>query len=557
VSKFAQLHPGGAKVLEEPHTQTTEKAAVIIRGVDCGSHSDLQEVGGKDVTEEFYELHRHDVLGKYERLKVGKLEGDHVKVTTGTKGVPFAEIPAFQGQESPFYTESHKKFMKERRVPVIPVQITMQLLTTQGIQDFVNAELVPIAAAADLKGALDDEIVKASKPGRSSEYPTRELQMPKLGQSGVMASRMGPGHWMDELGQLGISVPGGINPKEIDYFHESIAHQEIARIGLPGFVDGLGAGYLISAPAVYHFGSEPTKRKVCPQLLRGEKWTSGDERVAPKRGSALAISEPFAGSDVAQIKATATRTADGKHFLVNGVKKWITEGAYSDYFVTAVRTGGPGGKGISLLLIERGDGVTTSQMKTTYSKCAGTALIVLDDVLVPVENLMGKENEGFKLIMYNFNHERWFIVQNLLGQMRAALTDAFMWARQRKVFGKPLMDQAVIRNKLASSLAAMESVQSFSEVLTYDMNKHGPVSERLSGPIAMLKFQATRTAWKVADDTVQILGGRGVTHTGMGSKVEGLKNFAKYAAVYGGSEEIMADLTVKQAMRVFPKTARL
>ncbi|CAK9091436.1 unnamed protein product, partial [Durusdinium trenchii] len=326
---------------------------------------------------------------------------------------------------------------------------------------------------------------------------------------------------------------------------ESIAHQEIARIGLPGFVDGLGAGYLISAPAVYHFGSEPTKRKVCPQLLRGEKW------------SALAISEPFAGSDVAQIKATATRTADGKHFLVNGVKKWITEGAYSDYFVTAVRTGGPGGKGISLLLIERGDGVTTSQMKTTYSKCAGTALIVLDDVLVPVENLMGKENEGFKLIMYNFNHERWFIVQNLLGQMRAALTDAFMWARQRKVFGKPLMDQAVIRNKLASSLAAMESVQSFSEVLTYDMNKHGPVSERLSGPIAMLKFQATRTAWKVADDTVQILGGRGVTHTGMGSKVEGLKNFAKYAAVYGGSEEIMADLTVKQAMRVFPKTARL
>eukprot|EP00913_Durusdinium_trenchii_P016659 g15658.t1 len=149
-------------------------------------------------------------------------------------------------------------------------------------------------------------------------------------------------------------------------------------------------------------------------------------------------------------------------------------------------------------------------MKTTYSKCAGTALIVLDDVLVPVENLMGKENEGFKLIMYNFNHERWFIVQNLLGQMRAALTDAFMWARQRKVFGKPLMDQAVIRNKLASSLAAMESVQSFSEVLTYDMNKHGPVSERLSGPIAMLKFQATRTAWKVADDTVQILGGRGL-----------------------------------------------
>jgi len=110
---------------------------------------------------------------------------------------------------------------------------------------------------------------------------------------------------------------------------------------------------------------------------------------------------------------------------------------------------------------------------------------------------------------------------------------------------------------LASSVASLESIQSFSEGITYDMNKHGPVGDRLARPIAMLKFQSTRTAWKVADDTVQILGGRGVTQTGMGSKIEGLKNFAKYAAVYGGSEEIMADLAIKQAMRAFPSTARL
>lgn len=176
-----------------------------------------------------------------------------------------------------------------------------------------------------------------------------------------MASRMGPGPWLHELAHMGISLPGGINPKartrhrkawrlhrqDVDYFHaprceavpfsarfeESIAHQEIARLGLPGFIDSLGAGYLISAPAIHHFGTEEMRRTLFPQLLRGEKW------------SALAISEPFAGSDVAQIKATATRSPDGKHFIVNGVKKWITEGAYADYFVTAVRTGGPGGKG--------------------------------------------------------------------------------------------------------------------------------------------------------------------------------------------------------------------
>mmetsp|Transcript_11500 Transcript_11500/g.20347 ORF Transcript_11500/g.20347 Transcript_11500/m.20347 type:complete len:516 (+) Transcript_11500:69-1616(+) len=485
VSKFARLHPGGARVLEE--------------------------LAGRDVTEEFYELHRHDVLAKYARLKVGSLESGKSSVTVGSGGVPFAELPAFQGQESPFYNESHRRFMK-------------------GMQSFVQSELVPIAATHDLSG----------------EYPDRELQG-KLGQKGIMISRMGPGPWLNEAASLGIEIPGGVNPQEIDYFHESIAHQEIGRVGLPGFIDSLGAGWLISAPAIYHFGSEEMRRKVCSQLFRGEKW------------SALAISEPFAGSDVAAIKATAKKTPDGKHYIVNGVKKWITEGAYADYFVTAVRTGNSGAGGISLLLVERGEGVTTSQIKTTYSTAAGTALVIMTDVLVPVSNILGKENDGFKLIMYNFNHERWMISQSLLGQMRAALADAFMWARQRKVFGKPLIDQPVIRNKLASSVAAMESVQSYSEVLTYDMgkSKDGPVGQRLAGPIAMLKYQTTRTAWKIADDTVQILGGRGITRTGMGAKIEGLKNFAKYAAVYGGSEEIMADLAVKQALRGFPKQARL
>jgi len=178
---------------------------------------------------------------------------------------------------------------------------------------------------------------------------------------------------------------------------------------------------------------------------------------------------------------------------------------------------------------------------------------------VPVSNLMGKEGDGFKQVMYNFNHERWLIVQNLIGQGRAALADTFMWAKQRKIFGKALIDQPVIRNKLTSAAAAHESLQCHNEAMTYDMCRteggaHGP---RLAGPIAMLKYQATRTAWKVADDCVQIFGGRGITRTGMGSKVEGFKNFAKYAAVYGGSEEIMADLAIKQAMKGFPMQAKL
>lgn len=487
VSKFASLHPGGAKVLEQ--------------------------LAGNDVTTEFYELHRHDVLAKYARLRVGRLaSAKKAEAGIGISAIPFAELPAFQGQQSPYFGESHRRF-------------------AEGCREFVMKELMPIAAERDLRG----------------EYPDEELRE-KLGANGMLVSRMGPGPWMKDAAANGIGLPGGVKHDEFDYFHEMIAHQEISRIGLPGFIDGLGAGWLISVPAIYNFASEDMKRAIGPDLLAGKKW------------SALAISEPFAGSDVASLKTIGVKTPDGQHYVVNGVKKWITEGMYADYFVTAVRTGKGGAAGISMMLIDRAaGGVDTSQIKTTYSTCAGTALVILDDAKVPVSNVFGEENSGFAKIMYNFNHERWMIANSLIGQARAAVTDSFMWARQRKIFGKQLIDQPVIRNKLATAVAALESVQAYNEAITYDMkmSKDGALGQRLAGPIALLKYQTTRMAWLVADNAVQILGGRGITRTGMGARVEGLKNFAKYAAVYGGSEEIMADLAIKQALKGFPQEAKL
>ncbi len=114
----------------------------------------------------------------------------------------------------------------------------------------------------------------------------------------------------------------------------------------------------------------------------------------------LAITEPYAGSDVAGLRTEAKKTADGKHYILNGEKKWITNGIFSDFFTVAVRTGGPGMGGVSLLLVERNmPGVTTRQMKCTGVWPSGTTYITFEDVKVPVENLVGKENEGFKYIM--------------------------------------------------------------------------------------------------------------------------------------------------------------
>jgi alkylation response protein AidB-like acyl-CoA dehydrogenase len=135
----------------------------------------------------------------------------------------------------------------------------------------------------------------------------------------------------------GYNIIGGIKPEEFDYFHEMIAHEEFAITGYSGYGDSLGTGLVIGLPPLLNFGRPEIKAKVVPQILSGEK------RIC------LAISEPTAGSDVAAIRATAKKSPCGKFYIVNGIKKWITNGASCDYFSTAVRTD----KGISMLLIER------------------------------------------------------------------------------------------------------------------------------------------------------------------------------------------------------------
>lgn len=162
-----------------------------------------------------------------------------------------------------------------------------------------------------------------------------------------------------------------------------IVHEEMARIGVRGTDDGIVSGMVISLPTVLNFGSKAMKAKVVPEILSGRK------RMA------LAITEPYAGSDVSRIRTNAKLSADGKHYIVNGVKKWITGGCWADYFSVAVQTE----KGMSMLLIERSEGVETKLIKTSYAPTAGTAYVTFENVKVPVENLLGKEGKGFMVVL--------------------------------------------------------------------------------------------------------------------------------------------------------------
>ncbi len=212
-----------------------------------------------------------------------------------------------------------------------------------------------------------------------------------MAKDGVLHMRMGPGQHLHGRTLLG----GAVDGKEFNYFHDMICGQEGVRGACRGFNDGMMAGMVIGLTCILNYCKEPAlKKRVTEEVLSG------------KKKICLAITEAFAGSDVANLRTTAVKTPDGKHYIVNGTKKWITNGVFSDYFVTGVKTE----KGLSVLLIPRGEGVETKPIKTSYSPTAGTTFITFDNVKVPVENLLGQENKGIYVILSNFNHERWTMV---------------------------------------------------------------------------------------------------------------------------------------------------
>lgn len=215
--------------------------------------------------------------------------------------------------------------------------------------------------------------------------------------------------------------------------------------------------------------------------------------------------------------------------------------------------------GITVLLIEKGPGLRVKPIKTSYSSSAGTAYIIMEDVKVPVENVLGQVNQGFKTIMVNFNHERWLIVCQSVRASRLIVEECMKWSKQRMVFGKPLIAQPVIRAKLALMIAQVEGVQNWLENITYQMCKmsYKEQSVVLAGPIALLKLYATKVGSFVSDESCQVFGGRAISQTGMGQVIERSHRATKFGAILGGSEEIMAELGVKQAIKFFPKTARL
>jgi acyl-CoA dehydrogenase len=327
------------------------------------------------------------------------------------------------------------------------------------------------------------------------------------------------------IGLLGLGFPEAYGGIPADRFMWIIATQELAHHGAGGINASL-MSHAIGAPPIVAAGSEALKARLLPGIFSGE-------RIA-----ALAITEPGGGSDVANLRTSARR--DGDHYIVNGEKTFITSGMRADCYTVAVRTGGEGPGGVSLLVIERDTpGFTRTPLKKMGWWASDTATLHFDDVRVPAGHLLGQEGAGFKIIMRNFNHERLTMAAGCIALARVCLDEARAYAGQRVTFGKTLTQHQVIRHKLVDMHQKVETSQAWLEMLTWRLEQgDDPVAE-----ICLLKNQATQTLAHCASEAVQIFGGAGYMR---GVKVERIYREVKVNAIGGGTEEIMKDLASRQ-----------
>jgi acyl-CoA dehydrogenase len=328
-------------------------------------------------------------------------------------------------------------------------------------------------------------------------------------------------------GILGIGYPETLaGSHEGDLFAKVAASEELMRCGSGGLVAGLGS-LDIGLPPIVKWARPEVRDRVVPQVLSGEKI------------SALAVTEPGGGSDVANLQTRAVR--DGDFYRVSGSKTFITSGVRADFYTVAVRTGAPGFGGISLLLIEKGTpGFTVGrQLKKMGWWASDTAELFFDDCRVPVGNLIGAENMGFACIMGNFQSERLALA--LMANMTAelALEESLKWAREREAFGKPIGKFQVIKHRLAEMATALEVSREF----TYRQAAKMAAGQSVIKEISMAKNFATDTSDRITTEAVQILGGLGYMRE---SLVERLYRDNRILSIGGGTREVMNEIISKQ-----------
>ncbi|KAL0934382.1 acyl-dehydrogenase [Colletotrichum truncatum] len=403
---------------------------------------------------------------------------------------PWAEPAWFNALESPHYNDSHRRFQAY-------------------VRDFVDTHLLPHAQEWEAAGECP--------------LPAR-LKFAKSGLAFLDVPR--------EYRPKELMTIAGIPFDQLDVFHELILMDEMARIpsGVPLALAGASN---VGAPPVWAAGTEDQKRRWLPGLFTWET------------SFCLAITEPTAGSDVSAIRATAKKTADGKFYVVNGRKKWVTGAPWATHMTTAVRMGEPGRSGISLLVVPlKSPGITIRKIHNSGHNAGGSSWVILENVQVPVDHLLGEENGAFPIIMRNFNKERFILTVDCNRQARICLSEALQHAHDRETFGKPLASNQIIRHKITTLAREIEGHWAWLEQIAYHVNIHGWQTKDVASRIALAKIQGGRMVEQAVRESQQVHGGmgfeRGVTMT------EQISRDLRLKVIGGGSEEILSDLAWRE-----------
>jgi acyl-CoA dehydrogenase len=329
-----------------------------------------------------------------------------------------------------------------------------------------------------------------------------------------------------KAGLLGVSFPeevGGSGGNLLD----SVALQEafFEAGGSSGLAAGLFTGGIALPHMSAHGSTDLVERFVRPTLA-GEKIGS------------LAVTEPGGGSDVAGIRTTAVR--DGDSYVVNGAKTFITSGVRADFVTTAVRTGGPGHAGVSLLVVEQGTpGFTVDRGLAKMGwHCSDTAELSYVDVRVPAANLVGEENSGFYQIAEQFVVERIALAVHAYGIAARSLALATAYCRDRETFAKPLIARQVVQHKLVEMHRQVEVARTY----TRHVAERHVAGENVIAEACLAKQTAVEACAHVVDEAVQLHGGTGYMH---GTEVERHYRDARILGIGGGATEVLTDLSAR------------
>lgn len=343
------------------------------------------------------------------------------------------------------------------------------------------------------------------------------------------AARLFPRNVFDrgaELGLLGIRMPEEYGGMDLDWWYSVCYAEEMVHSGMAGLTMAMLVQSDMATPVIHEIGNDYHKENFLAPAIRGEMI------------AALGVSEPDAGSDVANIRTTARK--DGDDYVINGAKTYITNGTRADFITLAVRTGGEGFGGISLLMFPtdtKGYSVT-NKLEKLGNHCSDTAEIAFEDCRVPTRNLLGHENAGFYYIMQNFQGERLVGAISSVAGAQRVLDMTIEFCKDRKAFGRPVIGFQTVRHLVVQLEAELEAARQ----LAYRAVSLLVMGQNATREITMAKLICGELANRVMDRCLQLHGGAGYMAE---YEVSRAWRDSRLITIGGGTSEIMREILTK------------